>query len=175
MNKDIINKSMFWQLLYIVIYSFCTVMINIYFPDAILFAVGIAGAVYILFNLFFVKYKRERLFINGIIGAVTVVFLESWIGKQLELESMISIAVAVTAIDIVSISFPSYLISFSFNQSSVTKIRSISISSPCHFHFVLYYLYNFFGLRYYFSRHRADCLNPLYLHLSEFGNTDKRI
>ena len=25
----------------------------------------------------------------------------------------------------------------SFNQSFVTKIRSISISSPCHFHFVL--------------------------------------
>lgn len=33
MNKDIINKSIFWQLLYIVIYSFCTVVINIYFPD----------------------------------------------------------------------------------------------------------------------------------------------
>ena len=39
---------------------------------------------------------------------------------------------------ILQILFSSYLISLSFNQSSVTKIRSISISSPCHFYFVLY-------------------------------------
>ena len=38
---------------------------------------------------------------------------------------------------ILQILFSSYRISLSFNQSSVTKIRSISISSPCHFHFVL--------------------------------------
>ena len=34
--------------------------------------------------------------------------------------------------------FSSYLISLSFNQLFATKIRSISISSPCHFYFVLY-------------------------------------
>ena len=39
---------------------------------------------------------------------------------------------------ILQILFSSYLISLSINQSSVTKIRSISISSPCHFYFVLY-------------------------------------
>ena len=39
---------------------------------------------------------------------------------------------------ILQILFSSYLISLSFNQSFVTKIRSISISSPCHFYFVLY-------------------------------------
>lgn len=39
---------------------------------------------------------------------------------------------------ILQISFSSYQISLSFNQSSDTKIRSISISSPCHFYFVLY-------------------------------------
>ena len=38
---------------------------------------------------------------------------------------------------ILQISFSSYRISLSLNQSSVTKIRSISISSPCHFYFVL--------------------------------------
>ena len=38
---------------------------------------------------------------------------------------------------ILQISFSSYLIFLSFNQSFVTKIRSISISSPCHFYFVL--------------------------------------
>ena len=39
---------------------------------------------------------------------------------------------------ILQILFSSYLISLSFNQLFVTKIRSISISSPCHFYFVLY-------------------------------------
>ena len=39
---------------------------------------------------------------------------------------------------ILQILFSSYLISLSFNQLFATKIRSISISSPCHFYFVLY-------------------------------------
>ena len=39
---------------------------------------------------------------------------------------------------ILQISFSSYQISLSLNQSFVAKIRSISISSPCHFYFVLY-------------------------------------
>ncbi len=39
---------------------------------------------------------------------------------------------------ILQILFSSYQISLSFNQSFVAKIRSISISSPCHFYFVLY-------------------------------------
>lgn len=38
---------------------------------------------------------------------------------------------------ILQILFSSYRISLSFNQSSVIKIRSISISSPCRFYFVL--------------------------------------
>ena len=39
---------------------------------------------------------------------------------------------------ILQILFSSYQISLSLNQSFVAKIRSISISSPCHFYFVLY-------------------------------------
>ena len=39
---------------------------------------------------------------------------------------------------ILQILFSSYRISLSSNQSFVAKIRSISISSPCHFYFVLY-------------------------------------
>ena len=65
-------------------------------------AVGVSGAVYILFNLFFVKYKRERLFINGIMGALSVMFLGSWFGQQLDVESTITIGAAVTAMDIIS-------------------------------------------------------------------------
>ena len=39
---------------------------------------------------------------------------------------------------ILQILFSSYHISLSSNQSFATKIRSISISSPCRFHFMLY-------------------------------------
>ena len=39
---------------------------------------------------------------------------------------------------ILQILFSSYYISLSSNQSFATKIRSISISSPCRFHFMLY-------------------------------------
>lgn len=102
MNKENINKLIFWQLLYIFIYGFCTAIINNCFPKAIMLAVGVSGAVYILFNLFFVKYKRERLFINGIIGALSVMFLGSWFGQQLDVESTITIGAAVTAMDIIS-------------------------------------------------------------------------
>ena len=44
---------------------------------------------------------------------------------------------------ILQILFSSYPISLSFNQSLVTKIRSISISSPCHSYFVLYCFIDF--------------------------------
>ena len=44
---------------------------------------------------------------------------------------------------ILQISFSSYQISLSLNQSFVTKFRSISISSPCHFYFVLYCFIDF--------------------------------
>ena len=40
---------------------------------------------------------------------------------------------------ILQILFSSYFIFLSFNQLFATKIRSISISSPCHFYFMLYY------------------------------------
>ena len=44
---------------------------------------------------------------------------------------------------ILQILFLSYPISLLFNQSFATKIRSISISSPCHFYFVLYCFIDF--------------------------------
>lgn len=47
---------------------------------------------------------------------------------------------------ILQILFSSYPISLSFNQSVVAKLRSISISSPCHFYFVLYCLIDFLAL-----------------------------
>ena len=47
---------------------------------------------------------------------------------------------------ILQILFSSYQISLSLNQSFVAKIRSISISSPCHFYSVLYCVILFYRI-----------------------------
>lgn len=102
MNRDGINKTIFWSLLYIFLYSACTVIANLYLPNLLLLAVGISGAVYIMLNLFCIQYKRERLFINGLVGAMSVMCIGIWFGKQLDLESTISIGAVVTTMDIIS-------------------------------------------------------------------------
>lgn len=102
MNRDGINKTIFWSLLYIFLYSACTVIANLYLPNLLLITVGVSGIIYIIFNLFFIPYKREKLFVNGIFGALAVMFTGIWLGKQLDLESTISIGAVVTTMDIIS-------------------------------------------------------------------------
>ena len=85
MNRDGINKTIFWSLLYIFLYSACTVIANLYLPKLLLITVGVSGIIYIIFNLFFIPYKREKLFVNGIFGALAVMFTGIWLGKQLDL------------------------------------------------------------------------------------------
>lgn len=102
MNRDNINKTILWSLLYIFLYSACTVIANLYLPNLLLLAVGVSGAVYIILNLFCIQYKRERLFINGFVGAMSVMCIGIWFGKHLDLESIISVGAVVTAMDIMS-------------------------------------------------------------------------
>lgn len=83
-------------------YSACTVIANLYLPNLLLITVGVSGIIYIIFNLFFIPYKREKLFVNGIFGALAVMFTGIWLGKQLDLESTISIGAVVTTMDIIS-------------------------------------------------------------------------
>ena len=98
MNRDGINKTIFWSLLYIFLYSACTVIANLYLPNLLLITVGVSGIIYIIFNLFFIPYKREKLFVNGIFGALAVMFTGIW----LDLGSTISIGAVVTTMDIIS-------------------------------------------------------------------------
>ena len=80
MNRDGINKTIFWSLLYIFLYSACTVIANLYLPNVLLITVGVSGIIYIIFNLFFIPYKREKLFVNGIFGALAVMVIGIWLG-----------------------------------------------------------------------------------------------
>ena len=80
---------------------------------------------------------------------------------------------------ILQILFSSYLISLLINKSSVTKIRSISISSPCQFYFVLYCFIWFFLVSAAASvgteQMSTGHLVPLYFPLSEFVSTGRTI
>ena len=51
-----------------------------YLPNLLLITVGVSGIIYIIFNLFFIPYKREKLFVNGIFGALAVMFIGIWLG-----------------------------------------------------------------------------------------------
>lgn len=75
---------------------------NLYLSNLLLLAVGVSGAVYIILNMFCIQYKRERLFINGLVGTMSVMCIGIWFGKHLSLESTISIGSVVTAMDIMS-------------------------------------------------------------------------
>lgn len=60
------------SIIYMIIYCLL-VLLAIYFaPDEVLALVGILGGVYIIINAFFIKYKRERLFVNGLLSALPV-------------------------------------------------------------------------------------------------------
>ena len=48
MNRDSINKTIFWSLLYIFLYSACTVTANLYLPNLLLIPVGVSGIIYIM-------------------------------------------------------------------------------------------------------------------------------
>ena len=76
----VINNCLLYTSLYIFLYSACTVIANLYLPNVLLITVGVSGIIYIIFNLFFIPYKREKLFVNGIFGALAVMFIGIWLG-----------------------------------------------------------------------------------------------
>lgn len=70
MEKDKLIHAVSWSVLYLIVYGILTVIGNFLFSDEFIIVCGLAGGIYILINAFFIKYKRERLFINGFISAL---------------------------------------------------------------------------------------------------------
>lgn len=68
--------------------------------DVLVFS--LVGLLYIVINLFFIKYKRERLFINGLISYITVIMLGSLIGTQLVVKEVVGIGVTICLMDYLS-------------------------------------------------------------------------
>lgn len=102
MEKDKLIHVVSWSVLYLIGYGILTVIGNFLFSDEILIVCSLAGGIYILINAFFIKYKRERLFINGLISAFAVLCLGILIGKNLKFEEVFAIGVAISIMDILS-------------------------------------------------------------------------
>ena len=102
MVKDKLIHAIIWSVSYIVLYGILTIIGNLFFTDKLIVMCGLAGGIYILINAFFIKYKRERLFINGLISAFTVLCLGILFGKNLDFEGILAIGAAISLIDILS-------------------------------------------------------------------------
>ena len=101
-GKEKLIQSIKCSILYMAIYC-VLVLLTIYFvPDRILAGVGIAGGIYIFINAFFIKYKRERLFVNGLISAIIVLCLGVWVGESIDLEGIIALGATISIMDILS-------------------------------------------------------------------------
>lgn len=90
------------SIIYMIIYCLL-VLLAIYFaPDKVLAVVGILGGVYMIINAFFIKYKRERLFVNGLIFALAVLCLGVMVGESIDLEGIIALGAAISVMDVLS-------------------------------------------------------------------------
>lgn len=81
MEKDKLIHGILWSVLYLIVYGILTVVGNFLFPEEFLIGCGLTGGIYILINSFFIRYKREQLFVNGLISAFAVLCLGILIGK----------------------------------------------------------------------------------------------
>lgn len=98
---DKLKKSYIWSFIYLIIEFIMIYIFKSFYHDAILY-ISILGIIYILINLFFIKYKKEHLFINGIISYVTVILLGVWTGGIFDVAEIICLAASVSIVDVVS-------------------------------------------------------------------------
>lgn len=101
-TKEKFSRAVKCSIVYMVIYCLLTLLAIYYAPDILLAGVGIIGGIYIFINSFFIKYKRERLFVNGLILALTVLCLGVLVGESIDLEGILSLGAAISVIDILS-------------------------------------------------------------------------
>lgn len=101
MMEDKLKKSYIWSFVFLMA-EFILIYIFRFLANEKILYVSFLGLVYMVSNLFFMKYKRERLFINGLITFFTVVMLGILIGINLELEGIVSIGAAIAVYDVLS-------------------------------------------------------------------------
>lgn len=102
MEKKKLIHSIVWSTIYIIIHGLLTTTGSLLFPKAFLMFCGIVGGIYILIHAFFMKYRRNWLFISGLISAFAVTCLGIMIGNRLGFEDVIAIGAAISVVDILS-------------------------------------------------------------------------
>ena len=104
-NQELESKyvrSVKWSIGYIVIYCILCLGVNFYVTDQVLKVCSICGGLYLFIMNFFVKYKREYLFINGIISAFAVLFLGILFARSTDFVGVIQIGVVISVVDVLS-------------------------------------------------------------------------
>lgn len=101
-NMEKLICAIKYSVVYMVIYCLLVLLAIYYAPDKLLAGVGIVGGIYVIVNAFCIKYRRERLFVNGLISALAVLCLGVLIGECIELDGIISLGVAISIMDILS-------------------------------------------------------------------------
>lgn len=82
MEKDKLIHAISWSVGYLIVYGVLTVIGNFLLSDRLLIICGLIGGLYVLIHAFFIKYKRERLFVNGLLSAFAVMCLGVLAGKN---------------------------------------------------------------------------------------------
>lgn len=91
-----------WSIRYMILYCCLVLLAILYEPKKFMIGIGIIGGAYVIINAVFINYKRERLFVNGLISAIVVMQLGILLGNSIELEGVISLGVAISIMDILS-------------------------------------------------------------------------
>ncbi|HKM33640.1 MAG TPA: YwiC-like family protein [Lachnospiraceae bacterium] len=73
-KRDRLVQSIKYSIIYTIIYGILVILAIYFAPEELLTAVGILGGGFVVINAFFIKYKKERLFVNGLISAVKCSF-----------------------------------------------------------------------------------------------------
>lgn len=115
-----IRHSAIWSLLYISLYGVLTIASCFLLSEQTLATIGIVGGIFVLINIFLLPFKRELLFVGGIISVLGVMYGGVWVGKQLDLEGVLSIGAAVTTMDIISFT--------KIGKSTLCQLQSMPMS-----------------------------------------------
>lgn len=91
-----------WSIFYMIIYLIFTILLMYIEPKIFKIGLGIIGIIFIVVYAFAIKYKKERLFLFGLISMFAVMHIGIAIGSFLDIESVIAIGISVSIMDVLS-------------------------------------------------------------------------
>lgn len=91
-----------WSIFYMIIYSIFTILFNYIEPKILKITLGTIGLIFVVIYAFCIKYKKERLFLFGLISMFAVMHIGIALGSLLKIESIITIGVTISIMDVLS-------------------------------------------------------------------------